>query len=82
MIDAEKNKSITPTSQDIILVFFLAEIQFQFYSKILNNISTKTDYVTNLSVYLIDLLLNHSGRLIWELMIVLGVSLEYFLNAK
>ena len=82
MIDAEKNKSITPTSQDIILVFFLTEIQFQFYSKILNNISTKTDYVTNLTVYLIDLLLNHSGRLIWELMIVLGVSLEYFLNAK
>ena len=82
MIDAEKNKSITPTSQDIILVFFLTEIQFQFYSKILNNISTKTDYVTNLTVYLIDSLLNHSGRLIWELMIVLGVSLEYFLNAK
>ena len=78
MIDAEKNKSITPTSQDIILVFFLTEIQFQFYSKILNNISTKTDYVTNLTVYLIDLLLNHSGRLIWELMIVLGYHSNTF----
>ena len=65
-LDVEKIKSIIPISQDIIPVFFFIEIQFQLYSKILSNMSTKTDYLTSL-------LLHHSGWLIWELMIVLGV---------
>ena len=42
-LDVEKIKSIIPTSQDIILVFFFSEVQFQLYSKVLYNISTKTD---------------------------------------
>ena len=39
MLDEEKIKSIIPTSQDIMLVFFFKKIQFQLYSNILNNIS-------------------------------------------
>ena len=71
------SQSATVTSQDIILAFFFfTDLQFQLYSKILNNISTKTDYVTTLPVHIINLLLQHSGWLIWELMIVLGVPLE------
>ena len=70
------SQSATVTSEDIILAFFFTDPQFQLYSKILNNISTKTDYVTTLPVHLINLLLQHSGCLIWELMIVLGVPLE------
>ena len=73
----KKIKSIIPTLQDIILVFFFTELKFQTYSKILNNISTKTDYVTSLSVHLINLLLDQSSWLIWQLMIVVGVPLEY-----
>ena len=38
MLDVEKIKSIIPISQDIMLVSFFTEIQFQLYSKILNNI--------------------------------------------
>ena len=64
MLDVGKIKSIIPTSQDIIVVFFFIKIQFQLYSKILSNISTKTDYVTNLSAHLINLLLNHRAWLI------------------
>ena len=63
MLDLGKIKSIIPTSQDITVVFFFAKIQFQLYSKILSNISTKTDYLTNLSVRPINLFLNHSGWL-------------------
>ena len=37
---------------------------FQLYSNIINNSLIKTDYVANLSVPLINLLLNHSGWLI------------------
>ena len=44
------------------------------YPKI-NNISTKTNYLTSLPVYLIDLLLKNSGWLLWELTIVLRVPL-------
>ena len=47
-----------PTSEDIIIVFFFLEIQFRLYSKILNNISIKTDYVAGFSVDLINLLPN------------------------
>ena len=57
MLDVGKILQI-PTSQDIIIVFFFLEIQFRLYSKILNNISIKTDYVAGLSVDLIDLLPN------------------------
>ena len=63
MLDVAKIKSIIRTSQDITVVFFFTKINFQFYSKIRSNISTKTDYVTNLSVHLINLLLNHRGWL-------------------
>ena len=73
----KKIKSIIPTLQDIILVFFFTELKFQTYSKILNNISTKTDYVTSLSVHLINLLLHQSSWLIWRLMIAVVVPLEY-----
>ena len=48
MLDEEKIKSIIPTSQDLILVFFFKKIQFQLYSDILNNISIKTDRLINL----------------------------------
>ena len=64
MFHVGKIKSIIPTSQDITAVLFFTKIQFQLYSKILSNIPTKTDYVTNLSVHLINLLLNHSGWII------------------
>ena len=56
MFDEEKIKSIIPRSQDIVLVFFFKKIYFQLYSNILNIISKKTDYVSNLSVRLINLL--------------------------
>ena len=56
MFDEEKIKSIIPRSQDIVLVFFFKKIYFQLYSNILNIISKKTDYVSNLSVLLINLL--------------------------
>ena len=78
MLDVEKIKLIIPTSQDIRLVFFSTKIPFQLYSNILNNISNisiKTDYAKNLSVYLINLinlLFSHNGWLIRELMIVFG----------
>ena len=58
-----------------MLVFFSTKMPFQLYSNILNNISNisiKTDYATNLSVYLINLLFSHNGWLIRELMIVFG----------
>ena len=71
-----KKKLIIPTSHDRILVFFFTELQFQLYSKILNNILTKTDHVTSLSIHLINLLLHHSCWLIGELMIARGVLLE------
>ena len=77
MLDVGKIKSIIPTLQDIILAFFFTQIQFQLYSKILNKISTKTDNVASSSVHLINLLLNYSVWLIWELIIILGVPLEY-----
>ena len=56
MFDEEKIKSIIPRSQDRVLVFFFKKIYFQLYSNILNIISKKTDYVSNLSVRLINLL--------------------------
>ena len=49
----------------------------QLCLKILNNITTKTDYITSLSVHLINLLLHHSSRLIWQVIIVIEVPLEY-----
>ena len=61
MLDEEKIKSIIPTLQIIKLVFFSIKIQFYFSLNIVNNISIKTDHVTNLSVRLMNLLLNHSG---------------------
>ena len=57
-------------------MLFFAELQLQLYSKILN-ISTKTDYVTSLSVHLINALLQQSSWLLWELINVSGVPLEY-----
>ena len=57
MLDIGKILQIPP-SQDIIIVFFFLEIQFWPYSKILNNISIKTNYVAGLSVDLINLLPN------------------------
>lgn len=57
MLDVGKILQIPP-SQDIIIVFFFLEIQFWPYSKILNNISIKTNYVAGLSVDLINLLPN------------------------
>ena len=61
MFDEEKIKSIIPRSQDIVLVFFFKKIYFQLYSNILNIISKKTDYVSNLSVRLINLLTTVAG---------------------
>ena len=72
----KKFKSIILTLQDIILVFFFTELQSQPYSKILKNISTKTDFVTRLSVHLINLIVGDSSWLIWELMIAVEVPLE------
>ena len=74
MLDLEKIKSIIPTSQGIIFSAVFHRDPISAYLKI-KNISTKTDYLTSLSVYLINLLLNHSGWLFWELMIVLRVPL-------
>ena len=74
------NVSINITSYYELLCGFLSfftELQFQLYSNILNNMLTKTDYATSLSVHLINLLLHHDSWLLWELMIVPGVPLEY-----
>ena len=59
-LDVEKIKSIIPTSQDIIFSVVFHRDPISAYLK-MNNISTKTDYLTSLPVHLINLLLNHSG---------------------
>ena len=75
-LDEEKIKSTIPTWQYVKLVFFSTKIYFRLYSNILNNISIKTHYVTNLYVYLLISLLN---CLIWQLMFVFGVPIKYLL---
>ena len=76
-LDEEKIKSTIPTWQYVKLVFFSTNIYFRLYSNILNNISIKTHYLTNLYVYLLISLLN---CLIWQLMFVFGVPIKYLLE--
>ena len=79
MLDKEKIKSIIPTPQNVILVFFFKKIQFQLYSNIPNNISVKPDYVTNLYVRPINLLLNHSGWLAANKHVMYCIAIKNFL---